>query len=73
MERLWYPGTRLGDLGGLLSRSTPSAFAHQNREDGLRTPAEVLGGSKGRLAPAPTMQDIFDLLMAERRVRQSGY
>lgn len=48
-------------------------FAHQDRADGLRTPAEVLGGVKGRLVPAPTMQDIFDLLMAERRVRQSGY
>jgi putative transposase len=48
-------------------------FAHQNRADGLRTPAEVLGGSKGRLVPGPTMQDIFDLLMAERRVRPSGY
>jgi hypothetical protein len=48
-------------------------FAHQDREDGLRTPAEVLGGAKGRLVPVPTMQDIFDLLMAERRVRQSGY
>lgn len=48
-------------------------FAHQDREDGLRTPAEVLGGAKGRLVPIPTLRDIFDLLMAQRRVRQSGY
>jgi hypothetical protein len=48
-------------------------FAHQGRADGLRTPAEVLGGAKGRQVPVPTLQAIFELLMAERRVRQGGY
>lgn len=48
-------------------------FAHQDREDGLHTPVEVLQGARGRLVPIPTLQDIFELLMHERRVRQSGY
>jgi hypothetical protein len=48
-------------------------FAHQDREDGLRTPAEVLGGAKGRLVPIPTLHDLFELLMAQRRIRPSGY
>jgi hypothetical protein len=48
-------------------------FAHQDRADGLRTPAEVLGGAKGRQVPVPTLQDIFELLLAQRRVRHGGY
>jgi hypothetical protein len=48
-------------------------FAHQDREDGLRMPAEVLGAAKGRQVPVPTLHDIFELLLAQRRVRPSGY
>jgi hypothetical protein len=48
-------------------------IAHQDREDGLRTPAEVVGGATGRLVPIPTLHDIFELLMAQRQIRPSGY
>lgn len=48
-------------------------FAHQDREDGLRSPSEVLGGASGRQVLVPTLQDIFDLLMANRTFRPNGY
>jgi hypothetical protein len=48
-------------------------FAHQHREDGLRTPAEVLGGVQGRLVAVPTLQAVFALLLAQRKVDRSGY
>jgi DDE superfamily endonuclease len=48
-------------------------FAHQRRADSLRTPAEVLGGTKGRLVAVPTLQEVFALLLAQRTVDRSGY
>src|SRR5262249_30067616 len=40
--------------------------------DGLRTPAEVLGGAKGRWVEVPTLQDVFQLLLAQRTVDRAG-
>jgi hypothetical protein len=48
-------------------------FAHQEREDGLRTPAEVLGDAHGRQVAVPTLQHLFELLLTQRKVDGQGY
>jgi hypothetical protein len=48
-------------------------FAHQEREDGLRTPAEVLGDARGRQVAVPTLQQLFEMLLAQRKVDAQGY
>jgi putative transposase len=47
--------------------------AHQEREDGLRTPAEVLGDAHGRQVAVPTLQQLFEMLLAQRTVDAQGY
>jgi putative transposase len=48
-------------------------FAHLDREDGKRTPAEVLGWIHGRYVPIPTLSEIFELLYGKRTIDRSGY
>jgi hypothetical protein len=48
-------------------------FAHQAREDGLRTPAEVLGDARGRQVAVPTLQHLFEMLLTQRKVDAQGY
>jgi hypothetical protein len=48
-------------------------FAHQEREDGLRTPREVLGWVHGRHVDLPTLDELFHARHAERRIDQHGY
>jgi len=48
-------------------------FAHQQREDGLRTPSEVLGDARGRQVAVPTLQHLFELLLTQRKVDAQGY
>jgi putative transposase len=50
-----------------------SHFAHMDREDGKRTPAEVLGWVHGRYVPIPTLSEIFELLYGKRTIDRSGY
>lgn len=48
-------------------------FAHQERVDGKRTPAEVLGWIHGRHVPIPTLSQLFELLYGTRTIDRSGY
>jgi transposase len=48
-------------------------FAHQDRADGKRTPAEVLSWVHGRFVPIPTLSQLFELLYGRRTVDRSGY
>jgi transposase len=48
-------------------------FAYQEREDGLRTPSEVLGDARGRQVAVPTLQHLFELLLTQRKVDAQGY
>ena len=50
-----------------------SHFAHLDRGDGKRTPAEVLGWVHGRYMPIPTLSEIFELLYGKRTIDRSGY
>lgn len=48
-------------------------FAHLDREDGKRTPTDVMGWVQGRVVETPTLQELFNLVYATRAVDQSGY
>jgi Integrase core domain len=48
-------------------------LAHQDREDGKRSPAEVLGWVHGRHVPIPTLSQLFELLYGTRTIDRSGY
>jgi hypothetical protein len=48
-------------------------FAHQDREDERRTPAEVLGDARGRQVAVPTLQQLFEMLLSHRKVDAQGY
>lgn len=48
-------------------------FAHHERADGKRTPAEVLGWVHGRYVPIPTLSQLFELLYGTRTIDRSGY
>src|SRR5579871_580272 len=48
-------------------------FAHQDRDDGLRSPSEVLGWVHGRFVELPTLDQIFHARHASRHLNQRGY
>jgi hypothetical protein len=48
-------------------------FAHQDREDGLRSPREVLGWVHGRAVELPTLDQIFHARHAGRHLNRHGY
>jgi hypothetical protein len=48
-------------------------FAHLMREDGKRTPAEVMGWVHGRYVPIPMLSEVFNLLYGARTIDRFGY
>jgi hypothetical protein len=47
-------------------------LAHQNRDDGLRSPSEVLGWVHGRHVDLPTLDRIFHATQVARHLDQGG-
>jgi hypothetical protein len=48
-------------------------FAHQDREDGCRSPCEVLGWVHARHVELPTLDEVFHTLHAKRHIDRAGY
>lgn len=48
-------------------------FAHQDRDDGCRSPREVLGWVHGRYVELPTLDEVFQTLHARRKLDRAGY
>jgi hypothetical protein len=48
-------------------------FAHLDREDGLRSPREVLRWLRGRQVDLPTLEQLFFARHAARRLGRTGY
>lgn len=53
--------------------NTTAYWAHQEREDGLRTPVEVLQWARGRLVAPDLMRQLFRHVHLERTVDPRGY
>lgn len=53
--------------------NTTPHWAHQGREDGLRSPVDVLGWVRAREMEADTVQQALRHLQVERVVNQRGY
>jgi transposase InsO family protein len=53
--------------------NTTPHWAHQDREDGMRTPAEVLGWMRGRLLEPGQLARVLRQMQRERTVNRAGY
>jgi hypothetical protein len=53
--------------------NTTPQWAHQEREDGLRTPVDVLAWIRGRLVEADTLRQMLRHIQLERVVDRRGY
>jgi hypothetical protein len=53
--------------------NTTPHWAHQEREDGLRTPVDVLAWIRGRLVEADTLRQMLRHIQLERLVDRRGY
>ncbi len=53
--------------------NTTTHWAHQNREDGLRTPVDVLSWVRGRVIDPATLRSVLRHVQYERAVDRAGY
>jgi putative transposase len=53
--------------------NTTPHWAHQDREDGLRTPVDVLAWVRGRLVEPDTLRQVLRHVQLERSVDRRGY
>jgi len=53
--------------------NTTTHWAHQSREDGLRTPVEVLRWVRGRVVDPETLRSVLRHVQYERAVDRAGY
>ena len=53
--------------------NTTSHWAHQEREDGLRTPVDVLAWVRGRVVEPDTLRQLLRHVQLERSVDRRGY